>query len=181
MADWKTLSSTLVHKTPWIEIIEDKVLNQNGRELTYTYLHLPHPGVSVVAVNEWGEVLLQTVYRHTLKQMQWEIPSGHSDGQDPLVAAKRELAEEAELTSDNWVGLGNMYASSGVTDVEQILFLARNVVPIHGTRDEDEDISYQKFVPISEVKQMLVNQEIQAASTLVPLYRYLAALEAAKK
>ena len=59
------------------------------------------PGsVAVAAVNNWNEILLLRQYRHPVRMNLWEVPAGLLDitGEDPLHAAQRELAEEA----DSW-------------------------------------------------------------------------------
>ena len=67
-----------------------------------------HPGaVAVVAMRgEVGceEVLLERQYRHPVRASLWEIPAGLLDipGEDPLVAAERELAEETDLKAGCW-------------------------------------------------------------------------------
>ena len=59
-----------------------------------------HPGaVGIVALDEQDRLLLVRQYRHPVRRYLWEPPAGLLDvaGEDPLDAAKRELAEEAHL------------------------------------------------------------------------------------
>lgn len=175
MAEWKTLSNKILHETKWLRLIEDKVEIHTGKELTYTYVQMVHPGVAVIAVDSEGRVLLQKCYRHTLKETQWELPAGHmEDDETPLGTAKRELLEEANLTSDSWTDLGKIELASGVGDIQMHLFAARQVhLASDNHKDEDEAISEQKFVSIKELKHMLKAKEISSASSLIGLYRYL--------
>lgn len=173
MTDWQTKSSEIVYETPWFSIRRDEVLNHKDKQLTYSYMELPHPAVTIIAVDNKGRILLQQNHRYTLKQKLWEVPSGHSDGEKPLVAAKRELLEESGLESDDWSDLGEARLACGVADIHHYLFLARNVRTTTTERDEEEPIQDQHFASVEEVKAMIKNNEIVDADTLIGLYRYI--------
>jgi 8-oxo-dGTP pyrophosphatase MutT (NUDIX family) len=172
MAEWQTDSSEILHETPWMKLRRDEVRNHNGKPMTFTYIEFHHPSVSVIATDTEGRILLQRNYRHNIKQTVWEIPAGHSDGQDLLVAAKRELQEETGLASDGWEDMGMFYIAPGIANIQQEYFLARNVYPIAGDRDEDEEITEQKFFTIDEIEAMLLSGEIN--SYMAPIGVYLA-------
>jgi len=174
MPDWKTLSSQEVYKTAWFTIKKDQVAIHTGKELTYSYMVLPHPAVTIVAVNHDGEVLLQKNYRYTLRTRLWELPAGNSDGEEPLTAAKRELLEETGLVSDDWLSLGEVYMATGVASIQQHMFLARGVKPQTDERDEDEDISSQCFISRTKITDMLRSNDIVDSDSVIALYKYLA-------
>jgi len=174
MADWQTSSSDSVYRTQWFDVRRDEVRNHNGKSLTYSYLKLAHPGACIIAVNGEGKILLQRNFRYPIGKTVWELPAGHSDGQDLLVAAKRELLEETGLASDDWTDLGSFYIASGIANAEQRYFLARNVCPADGERDEDEQITEQSFFTIAQIEAMLKAGDIQMHA--VPIGVYLAKL-----
>jgi len=178
MADWQTKSSEVVYENPWFKILKDEVVNHNGKPMTMSYMMLHHPGVAIVATDSEGRILLQRNYRYNVKQTIWEIPTGHSDGQDLLVAAKRELQEETGLASDDWEELGMFYVAPGVADSQQKYFLARNTYAIAGDRDEDEQITDQRFFSVEEIEVMLDTNEIN--SYMAPIGIYLAKIRNAK-
>lgn len=178
MPDWKTLKSETVYETPWFKINRDEVLNHNGRPMTFSYLELRHPSVSIIATDKEGRILLQHNYRHNIKQTVWEIPAGHSDGQDLLTAGKRELQEETGLASHDWEDLGMFYIGPGIGNIQQKYFLARNVYPVDGERDADEQITEQRFFTIDEIEAMLNRNEIN--SYMAPIGVYLAKIRGLK-
>ena len=174
MTAWKTLSSQIIHSTPWLKLVEDKVLTHINREITYTYLKLDNPSVFIVAVNEAGEILLQQNYRYTVRKELWGIPAGHVDsGEDPLTAAKRELLEESGLASDDWSSLGEMFVAVGVADIHQYIYLARGVRRISSATDETEPITNQHFIKPGEVQSMLSSYKIVSAGDALALCRYI--------
>lgn len=172
MTDWKRLSKRIVHKTAWIELVEEKLIDHNNKPLTYTFMRLPKPAVTVVAVNKAGEILLQENYRPTLSKKIIETPSGHAENDTPIVAAKREPLEEAGLASERWISLGFVHLAAGIVDINQHLFVALDVTSVSSERDRDEPISNQRFVSERQIKAMLETNEIVDVSTLVTLYKY---------
>ena len=172
MTDWRTLSTKTVHQTAWFKLTEDKVLNQNGKELTYTYLE-KGPSVGVVVVNENGDLLLQKQFAYPIKKVMWAIPAGFCDTDEPIKAAQRELYEETGLESDEWKSLGMFYSAAGLSNDPCYGFVTR----VNGNnikkRDKDEDLRVQQFVSESETRRMLNEFEIIDGFSIIPLYRYL--------
>lgn len=86
---------------------------------TLTREFLEHPGaVAVLAVDDDDQVLCIQQYRHPLQMRNWEIPAGLLDieGEPPLEAAQRELAEEVDLVASDWQPLITMHTSPGGSD-----------------------------------------------------------------
>jgi 8-oxo-dGTP pyrophosphatase MutT (NUDIX family) len=171
MTSWKTLKSEVVYETPWLTVRRDEVLNHNGKPLTYSVVSLQHPAVFIVAFNAKDEVLLQQNYRYTVNETLWEVPAGHSDGQELLVAAKRELLEETGLESNDWTDLGLAYPVVGIGNMPTATFMARDVQQIASKREDDEEISEQRFVPFTEVEDMIRRGDIVNGSAIVALYK----------
>lgn len=170
MSNWTTESSEIVYETPWFKIHKDSVRNHNGKLLTYSYMELHHPTVLIVAADAEGKVLLQRNYRYPIDRTIWEMPAGHSDGQEPLEAAKRELLEEAGLSSTDWHDLGHFYTATGTAKMERQVFLARDVQPAASKRDEDEEITDQTFFTVQEIDDMIRAGQIESSGIISALY-----------
>ena len=90
-----------------VDMIKDHVIVVEGQDPVVRE-YTRHPGAVAVVVlrGESGgeEILLERQYRHPVKASLWEIPAGLLDipGEDPRVAAERELAEEADLVAERW-------------------------------------------------------------------------------
>jgi 8-oxo-dGDP phosphatase len=92
-----------------------------------------HPGaVGVVALDDDGTVLLVNQYRHPVRARLDELPAGlpDVDGEPALLAAQRELAEEAAVTATDWHVLVDLYTSPGMTNEAIRIFLARGLAPV---------------------------------------------------
>jgi hypothetical protein len=87
----------------WDVVSDSFKLTAEGDPLVRDYIE--HPGaVAVLPMNDDGEVLLIKQYRHPVGMDLWEIPAGLLDveGEDFVVGAARELAEEADLIASDW-------------------------------------------------------------------------------
>ncbi|NNH70388.1 NUDIX hydrolase [Nocardia uniformis] len=85
-----------------------------------------HPAVAVVALADDETVVLINQYRHPVGRRLLELPAGLLDkpGEDPLEAAKRELAEETGLAARDWSVLVDVALSPGFTDEALRIYLA---------------------------------------------------------
>lgn len=107
--------------------------------------YLEHPGAVVIApyreVDGRAQVLMISQYRHPVGTFEWELPAGllDVDGEPPLGAAQRELAEEVDLTASTWHVLADFYGSPGGMNEALRIYLARDLaaVPV-GQRHERE-------------------------------------------
>lgn len=97
------------------------------------------PAVAIVAVRD-GRMLFVRQHRPAVGLAPLEIPAGLIEpGEDPLEAARRELAEETGLAGD-LAPLFSYYVSPGFTDEKTHVFLASNLRETQATPDEDEEI-----------------------------------------
>jgi 8-oxo-dGDP phosphatase len=126
----------------------------NGDRIRREYVS--HTGaVAIVAIDDEGRMLLIQQYRHPIRMRDWEVPAGLLDvpGEEPLVAARRELAEEADLEADDWQPLVSIFTTPGGNDEVVHLFLARDLRPIaeaHDRVEEEADIRVE-WVPVRDV------------------------------
>src|SRR5690606_1813567 len=148
----EVISSDLVHKG-WVwDVRSDRVAYGDG-EMVREYV--AHTGaVAVVALDDQGRVLLIQQYRHPIRHRDWELPAGLLDipGEDPLLAAQRELAEEADVTADHWVHLVASWTTPGGTDEMIHIYLATGIASAetaHRREDEEADIRVE-WVPLSD-------------------------------
>lgn len=110
------------------QVWEDAIAAPDGENLVRGYLH--HPGaVAVVALRDDDHVAVVRQYRHPVGMRMVELPAGllDHDDEDPLLAAARELAEEAQLAADDWRVLVDHTSSAGSSEETVRIYLARGL------------------------------------------------------
>ncbi|MBK0422796.1 NUDIX hydrolase [Leucobacter sp. CSA2] len=139
-----------------------------GGELVRDYLD--HTGaVAILALDDSGKVLVIRQYRHAIGERDWEIPAGLMDapGESGLAAARRELAEEADLAAARWDLLSDLFLSPGGTSEAMRIFLARDLTPT-GTafeRTEEEAELVPRWVPLEELVDAVLAGRVKNAVT----------------
>jgi 8-oxo-dGDP phosphatase len=117
-----------------------------------------HPGaVVVLALDDDDRALVLQQYRHAAGTRFVELPAGllDVDAEDPLVAAQRELREEALLVAGQWEHLLSTYPSPGITSERIETYLARGLSTAADRGDfepehEEADMTLS-WVPVDEL------------------------------
>ncbi|MCT1476997.1 NUDIX domain-containing protein [Microbacterium sp. p3-SID336] len=166
---WITHESRVAYENRWISVREDQVTGPSGRGV-YGVVRIVHPAVFVVAVDDDDRVCLVTLDRYTTGPS-IEIPAGGSDGEEPLVAARREFLEETGHEAADWTPLGTMQALNGIAEATEHVFLARGVRRVDdaaGSRAA-EGIESVAWVPFADVLQLIDDGRITDGETIAAL------------
>jgi 8-oxo-dGTP pyrophosphatase MutT (NUDIX family) len=97
-----------------------------------------------------------------------EVPAGKLDveGEAPLDAAKRELAEEIGKAAEHWEHLVTFYTSPGFTDEEAHVYLATGLSDASAEADEHERIDIVTR-PLAQLDVLI--DEVRDSKTLIGL------------
>ncbi len=169
---WKTLSSKYKYQNPWIKIREDQVIRPDGKRGIYGVLEKP-PAVFIVARLDNGKIILVSQFRYTTKRLSWEIPAGSSDGQNPLVAARRELWEETGYRARAWRKLARYEIANGIGDIDGYVFLAEGLYQTNANKKIEDGIESVKAVSVSQLRTMIDLGEIADGPSVIAFYYFL--------
>jgi ADP-ribose pyrophosphatase len=129
LARWTRLATSLVHENPWWRYWLHTFVQPNGERGEYHAIQT-HGSVMVVPIEADGSLVLVEQYRFLADRDSLEFPAGAIDeGESPMEAARRELAEEAHLAGD-LVPIGAFCPWNGVTDELCHVFVATNLTTI---------------------------------------------------
>jgi ADP-ribose pyrophosphatase len=175
-------SRTVHHGMVW-DVRRDEVDLGDGQTVTREVVD--HTGaVGVVVLDAEDRVLLLRQYRHPVRSYLWEPPAGLLDvaGEDPQVAAARELAEEADLVADEWHVLVDFYNSPGGSTEAFRCFLARGLHQVpererHEREHEERDMA-RAWVDLSEARELVLAGRLQNPTTVCGVLAAAAARDA---
>lgn len=168
---WKTVASSPVYDNPWISVREDKVTRPDGGPGIYGVVNFKNIATGVLPIED-GHVYLVGQYRYPLEEYSWEIPAGGCpQGEEPLVAARRELREETGLEAKSWRPLGGAYLSNSITDEYAVWFLATGLVPGQQQPEGTEALEVRRL-PLDEVLAMALDGRISDALSLLAILSY---------
>jgi 8-oxo-dGTP pyrophosphatase MutT (NUDIX family) len=133
---------------------------------------IAHRGaVAVLALNEKDEVLLIKQYRAPVNEYLYEMPAGlrDHDGEDDLVAAKRELAEETDYQATDWSHLHSFYTTPGSSSEVIEIFLARGLskTDVEFERTAEEKGMVPIWVPFEKVLQAVTSSKLKSPTLVV--------------
>jgi 8-oxo-dGDP phosphatase len=170
---WIRGPERVVFENPWISVSDHEAVAPTGRPARYGVVGFKHLALAILPLHDDGTITLVGQHRFIAGDYSWEIPEGGGPfSEDPLEAAKRELAEEARLEASEWREVLRMQLSNSVTDEKAVGFIAMGLTPAGGVREADdtEDITLAR-VPFREALDAAMAGHLPDALTLAMLLR----------
>ncbi len=162
---YEVVSSETVYEGRILDLRRDVVSMPGGT--TSQRDVVVHPGaVGVVALDDRGRVLLVEQYRHPVRRRLVELPAGLLDveGEPGVLAAARELGEEAGTGAHTWDVLVDALTSPGMSDESIRLYLARDVFAVERDVQQHEELEMtSSWVPLDEAVAQVLSGEIENA------------------
>jgi len=115
--------------------------HEDGKEVTREWVD--HPGAVAIVAHDEEQLYLVRQPREAIGVPDLlELPAGKLDveGEEPLHAAQRELAEEIGKAAEHWEALGSFHTSAGFSNERIQLFLATGLSDRSAEAEESERI-----------------------------------------
>ncbi len=167
-------------------VLSERVLAQ-GRHFAFSELTIAsrsggrhtnqivrHPGaVTILPILDGGNARARIVfvenYRAAVDRRLLELPAGKLEaGEDPAEAAGRELIEESGFRAGRIEPLSEFFTTPGLTDERMFAFVARDLVHVGQSLEEDEDLIVRQ-VPLGDALRMASDGTIEDAKTSLVL------------
>jgi 8-oxo-dGDP phosphatase len=156
---WLTLSTELKYENPWLSVREDAVIHPNGKPGIFGIVTMPS-GVSVLPIDNQGNVYLVSEYKYAVKgECIGTISGGCDGGEDLASAVKRELKEEAGITAGTLISLGYIDPFTTVVNSRNYLFLALDLQIGEAEPEGTESIQVLK-VPFEQAVAWVMDSTI---------------------
>ena len=161
MQKWKLLNSKYIIQRPWATMRVDKLELPNGN-IKEEYYVLEYPTwVNMVAITEDEKILFVRQYRHGAGEIFIELPAGVvEEGEDPKVAASRELLEETGYAFESIEYICKLYANPATSGNLTYTYLLKG-----GRKVQEQDLDHSEDIEvvemtIAEARQYLLDNNI---------------------
>ena len=173
----KTLSSEVIFEGRVITLTNDVALLENGETAGREVVH-HHGGACILPYFEDGTLCMVRQFRYAMQQELW--PAGKLEkGEDPFLAAQRELEEECGLTADHYTSLGQFYPTVGYDTEIIYMWVATGLHKTQMHLDDDEFLTPDR-VPLQKAYEMVMSGEIKDGKTIPGVLKLKALLDEGK-
>lgn len=170
---WKRKSSRQIADCRVFKVRQDFSV-RDGEEKEHSFFVVENPDwVNVIGFTKDQKVILIEQFRHGIEEAICEIPGGMvDDGEDPIIAAQRELVEETGFAARKIIPLGKSRPNPAIQNNWIYHFLALDCEKTKETKfDENESIA-TKFATLDEVEEKIETGEISHSLVLAAFYKY---------
>lgn len=164
---FEPLGGETVYDGTLVDVRVERFRHADGEEVTREIVR--HRGAVGVVAHDGASVWLVRQPREAIAEPDLlEIPAGRLDveGELPLDAARRELAEEIGRGAGSWEPILTYYTSAGFTDEQVHLFLATDLYEQSAESEENERIEIVPW-PLERLDDAIA--ECRDAKTLIGL------------
>ncbi len=166
----KTIKKHSVYEGKIINVRCDEAELPDGRPCKRELVE--HPGGAAVVCEFGGKIAFVRQYRYAYGEELLEIPAGKLEkGEDPMLAAMRELSEETGFRAERLSLLTVLYPSPGYTNEKIYLYAAHGVTRGESRLDEGEFLDLE-MIPAEEAFAMAQNGVLRDAKSVAALLLY---------
>jgi ADP-ribose pyrophosphatase len=161
---WEVVSRRLAYDaSPWLKHYVETLRLPDGRLVDDFHVVEAREHAVIFAVTDDGQVVTERLYRHAAHEVCAALPAGYIEaGEEPEVAAKRELLEETGYAAREWRHLGSFAVDGNRGMGKSHLFLATGayVASAQQILDDLEHIAVV-LAPLTSVREMVLRGDFR--------------------
>ena len=177
----KTIKEYLIFKNKYAEIYNNEIIDFEGKKGTHIIYgkvgENEQDGVSILPVNDKGDVLIFREYRYGIQDYIYSIPTGSVEKDLTVFEnAKKELLEESGLVSENWESLDlDIKSDPVVKNVNLHYFIARDCRRCKNNdveKDTTESFKGYEWLDVNHLVHQINSGEKQFNLISLPIIYY---------
>ncbi len=166
----------VVYDNPFIRLAEEHA-TVNGKKELWVRAY-GRPSVHVFAINKDGEMLMIKEDRYGEPEPRWGEPRGYiEDGEEPIVAALRELEEEGSYTADHLELLCEMPYLHRRFNEHVYVYIAKELSPISVENPDGDVVLDTKFIPVETLYKQVLNGDFNHTNFMPAFLQYYRELQ----
>lgn len=168
---WKLLDAQVHARCRVYDILREQWQEEGGRRADFFVMDV-RDWAMALALTPADELVLVRQFRFGSGSLTWEMPAGLVDpGEDPAVAAARELFEESGFRGAEPVLLGSVHPNPAIQRNRCHVYLIADARGSGMAEAPDEHESFDvAAVPMAEVRRMATDGRLSHAIVLTALY-----------
>ena len=168
---WKINSTKEYYDNTWVNVVEHQVTNPVGKPGIYSVVHFKNIAICILPLDEGYNTWMVGQFRFPVNEYSWELPEGGGPlDHDPLESAKRELMEECGIVAKQWTKITESNLSNSGTDERAIIYVAKDL-SFHDAEPEETEVLQLKKIPFDDLFQMVMNNEVMDALTIMAVLK----------
>ena len=168
---WTIDSSQYIVNDRFLKLRADNCTTPQGGKVNTYYVLEYGDWVNCIAIDQDDNVMMLRHYRHGVQKYIMEfIGGGMEEGEDPQVAAKRELEEETGYTGGSLFHVGSSYPNPANHTNKVHTYLA-----VGGNISQDQNLEVGETIHVEKIPFKTVIKEMSKPDSVYPAI-YISAL-----
>jgi 8-oxo-dGTP pyrophosphatase MutT (NUDIX family) len=169
---WVVHGQRTLYDNPWVRLGKADVTTPSGSRFEHHTVTLPSAAVIAILDPSEEHVLMSFRHRFVPGVWGWELPGGLLDPEEtPEQTAVREALEETGHRVGTVEHVATFEPMIGTVRSPHHVFVGRGAVRAAAPTEFDEGL--YEWVPLSKVKSLIAEGQIQSSGTLIALLHLL--------
>lgn len=170
---WKRKTSKEIADCRVFRVRED-FCERTSDKVGHSFFVVENPDwVNVIALTKRNQVILIEQFRHGTEEITLEIPGGMIDaGEEPIIAAARELVEETGFAGREIIPMGKSRPNPALQNNWIYHFLALDCEKTKDASFDEHESVVTKLIALEEIEKLIEKEEITHSLVLAAFYKF---------